>query len=423
MLKNKMLLGSAFYSVGNMAGAGLNMLYQFILMLFLVSDDYGIIQPLLQFVGLLVLPVAAYQYALTKHFGDSSEEAIKYESILNFRKMILLSIGISILWFALTPFMQKQFHVDNTPIFVFLLISLLLQVIQAPFVSRLQAEKEFFVAGLTQLIQGVVRMSVGLLIVWKLPNIFGAMLGVIISNISLIFGNMYLYLGSVFQKIPSDFSPKPISLKLLFVSLGSVGLFSLLIYSDTVLVRSIHPELSGIFASSNLLGKGMIFLTAGISFVVLPLMAEQLHDMKKALWIGFACLLTLVLMYIGFFMIVDEYLGQFLFGKEPLILEGFKQYFTFYNLMFLPYPLIYYFLNYYLVKESTFYPILLLISNIILFYGILSYGKTIDNIIITLGSVGYGTLLIVLVHSIFTREKGSVHEEQVDESQIEKSSI
>ncbi|MGL4387837.1 MAG: hypothetical protein ACRCTJ_00380, partial [Brevinema sp.] len=386
MSKNKMLLSSAFYSVGNMTGAGLNMLYQFILMLFLTGDEYGIIQPLLQFIGLLALPIAAYQYALTKHFGDLDEKSIQYESIINFRKMLILSVAIIILWFILTPIMQKQFHVSSYVIFIFLLVSLIIQVIQAPFISRLQAEKQFFVAGLTHMIQGIVRMSVGLFIVWKMPNIFGAILGVIVSNIALIYGNMFLYIKSIFQKIPSNFSPKPLSVRLLFVSLGSVGLFSLLIYSDTVLVRSLLPDLSGIFSSSNLLGKGMIFLTAGISFVILPFMAEQLHDIKKALWIGFFCLLILVVCYIGFFMLIAGVLGQFLFGKEPLILAGFQKYFTYYNLMFLPYPLIFYFLNYYLVKESIFYPILLLISNIVLYFGIIFYGQTLGIIILVVGS-------------------------------------
>ncbi|MGL4561972.1 MAG: lipopolysaccharide biosynthesis protein [Brevinema sp.] len=420
VLYKKTLMGSAFYSIGNMAGAGLNMLYQFILMLFLTGEEYGVIQPLLQFIGLLVLPSAAYQYALTKHYSKLDSQTICYESLIIFRRMIVLGIAISVMWILLIPTMKNFFHVEDSNIFVLLLISLLLQIIQTPFISRLQAEKEFFVAGMTQMGQGIVRMTLGLVILSLLPNIWGAILGVIISNISLIYGNMFLYIKSLFQKIPSNFQAKPISFKLLFVSLGSVGLFSLLIYSDTVLVRSILPEFSGVFASSNLLGKGMIFLTAGISFVILPFMAEQLHDIKKALWIGFFCLLTLILLYVGFFMIVGPFLGHFLFKNEPIILAGFDKYLTYYNIMFIPYPLIYYFLNYYLVKENIFYPILLALSNIILYIGIVCYGNTLDIIILIIGVVGYSTLCCVLIHSLYTQNDGNVHEEQIDESQIEK---
>jgi len=415
----KIVMGSAFYSIGNMIGAGLNMIYQFVLMLFLTSSDYGIIQPLLQFIGLLLLPLTAYQYALTKHYSSISKIYLEEELIYIFKKMITLGVYIGIAWVLLIPIFKIVFHIDDPIIFLLLLISLLIQIPQTPFISRMQAENKFFAAGIAQIVQGVTRISLGVICVWKIPNLWGAMIGILISNLAFVFGNMFIYRKTIYKKNSANFTFHPFSLRLLFVSLGSVGLFSLLIYSDTVLVRSLLPTESALFASSNLLGKGMIFLTASVSFIILPLMATKVHNMKKALWIGFASLVILSIAYIIFFMIVSPYLAKFLFKNDLSIMVGFQKWMPYYNMAFLPYPIIYYFLNYYLVKESTFYPIILGLGVISLYTGIFNFHENIQEIINVIGVIGYILLFVVITHSIISRDQGLIHSEQVDESAIE----
>ncbi|MGL4676803.1 MAG: hypothetical protein ACRCWI_03950 [Brevinema sp.] len=417
MKKNNILFSSAFYSVGNMAGAGLNMLYQFILMIFISIEDYGIIQPLLQFVGLLLLPVSAYQFALTKHFSEI--EDLFEESSYLAHQLNYFVCGLSIVWLLLIPVLKKVFHVDDDLIFILLFFSLLLNTIQVPYICRLQVEKKFFMAGLAQIIQGVIRIFFGVLCVWFFPTIWGAMFGVLISNFAFVLGNTFEYRKDILKKKCQNYTPKKISLKLLFVSLGSVGMFSLLMYSDTVLVRALLPQESALFASANLLGKGMVFLTAGISFVVLPLMADKLGYSKNSLWLGFVCLLVLVGLYAGFFYVTAPFLEVFLFSNEPSILGKFQKFMPYYNLMFIPYPLIYYFLNYYLVKENFFYPCLLLIGVGMLYGGIFYFHSSIYMITNTIGVVGYILLGIVMLHAIISKDKGQIHEEYIDEHSID----
>ncbi|MGL5956201.1 MAG: hypothetical protein ACRC0X_06300 [Brevinema sp.] len=417
MNKNNILFSSVFYSLGNMVGAGLNMLYQFVLMIFISIEDYGVIQPLLQFVGLLLLPVSAYQFALTKHFSEI-DNLFEESSCLS-RKLNYFVCGLSIVWLLLIPTFKKVFHVDDNLIFISLFVSLLLNTVQVPYICRLQAEKKFFTAGLAQIIQGITRIFLGVLCVWFFPTIWGAMLGVIVSNIAFVLGNTFEYRTDIFKRSSCNYTPKKLSLKLLFVSLGSVGMFSLLMYSDTVLVRALLPSDSALFASSNLLGKGMIFLTAGISFVVLPLMADKLGYSKKSLWIGFTCLLVLVACYVGFFYFTAPFLEILLFKGEPSIVGQFQKFMPYYNMMFIPYPLIYYFLNYYLVKENFFYPCLLLIGVGMLYGGIFYFHRNIYMITNVIGVVGYVLLVIVILHSIFSKDKGQIHEEYIDEHAVE----
>ncbi len=413
------LLGSAFYSIGNMVGAGLNMMFQFILIIFLTTNDYGIIQPLLQFVGLLILPMSAYQFALTKHYANMTAEELEQESLYTASNINKLSVIFTVIWLLVIPIFKKVFHINDTLIFVLLFFSLLMNMLQMPYVCRLQAEKKFFKAGLAQIIQGCTRISFGVICVWLYPTIWGAMYGILISNVAFIFGNIFEYKKEVFKSVDCNFIPKNFSLRLLFVSLGSVGLFSLLIYSDTVLVRILRPEDSALFSSANLLGKGMIFLTAGISFVILPLMASSLKESKKSLWIGFGCLLILVLSYVGFFFLSAPFLAQILFKNEPQIFTYFQTFMPYYNLMFIPYPLIYYFLNYYLVQENPFYPYLLAIGVAGLYSGIAYKHETIYEITNIIGLVGYTLLSIVILHALISKDKGIIHEEQIDESSIE----
>ena len=120
----KFLLGSAFYSVGNMVGAGLNLMFQFVLIMFLTIDDYGIIQPLLQFVGLLILPMSAYQFALTKHYSNMSEKELAQESLYTASKINKISIILTGIWLLLIPIFKNVFHIDDTYIFVLLFFSL-----------------------------------------------------------------------------------------------------------------------------------------------------------------------------------------------------------------------------------------------------------------------------------------------------------
>ena len=415
----KFLLGSAFYSVGNMVGAGLNMVFQFILIMFLTINEYGIIQPLLQFVGLLILPLSAYQFALTKHYSNMSDEELAQESLYTASKINKISIILTGIWLLLIPVFKNVFHIDDTYIFVLLFFSLLMNTLQIPYVCRLQAEKKFFMAGFAQILQGCTRISLGVICVWIYPTIWGAMYGILLSNVAFVLGNVFEYKKEVFKSVDRTFIPKKFSLRLLFVSLGSVGLFSLLIYSDTVLVRMLSPGDSALFSSSNLLGKGMIFLTTGISFVILPLMASSVKGSKKSLWIGFACLVILVLAYAMFFFITAPFLAQILFKDEPQIFTHFQTFMPYYNLMFIPYPLIYYFLNYYLVKESSFYPYLLAVGVGLLYGGIAYHHGTIYEITNVIGLVGYSLLVIVIAHALISKDKGSIHEEQIDESSIE----
>ncbi|MGL5254483.1 MAG: oligosaccharide flippase family protein [Brevinema sp.] len=399
-IKRKLMVGSAFYSIGNMGGAGLNMLYQFVIIVFLSTSDYGIVQPLLQFVGLFQLPVMAYQYALTKHLSALSPEHIEKEMPYIIRIILIVEIIVAIFWMGSIPLFKSIFHVSDTVIFILAGFSLLLNIPQTPYISRLQAEHRFVTAGLTQAIQGVTRITLGLVIVKFIPNVTGALLGVLISNVAYTLGNTIPYIKHWFERRDKTYKPHPFSLRSLFISLGSVGLFSFLTYSDTILVRSFLPDQSGLFASSNLLGKGMLFLCQGVSFAVLPLMANKLHDSTKALWVGLAFLIVLMLGYMGFFYFTAPFLGAILFAKDAVIQKGFQQLMPVYNMVFFPYPIVYYFLNYYLVKESRFYPILLGIGVTFLYAGLSIWHNSLTQVNIVIATIGYSLLVAVLIHAL-----------------------
>ncbi|MGL5722178.1 MAG: hypothetical protein ACRCY4_07260 [Brevinema sp.] len=398
--KRKLMIGSAIYSIGNMGGAGLNMLYQFVIIIFLSTSDYGIVQPLLQFVGLFQLPVLAYQYALTKHLSALPPEQIEKEMPYIIRTILIVELVVAVLWMGSIPLFRVIFHVPDTILFVLVGFSLLLNIPQTPYLSRLQAEHKFIAAGVVQGMQGFVRMTIGLVIVRFVPNAMGAIIGVLVSNIAYTLGNTLPYARHWFERRDKSYQPHPFSLRSLFISLGSVGLFSFLTYSDTVLVRSFLPHQSALFASSNLLGKGMLFLCQGVSFAVLPLMANKLHDTFKALWVGLGFLVVLMVMYMGFFYFTAPILGGILFAKDVEIQQGFLQLMPIYNLAFFPYPIVYYFLNYYLVKESRFYPILLGIGVASLYTGLAIWHDNITQVNTVIAVIGYSLLVAVLIHAL-----------------------
>ncbi len=366
---------------------------------------------MLQFVGLLILPVTAYQFALTKHYGEVAPEYMDDEFIYRCNQIYKICVLISVLWVALIPVFKNIFHISETWIFMMLLISLLLNTVQVPFICRLQADKNFFIAGIAQIAQGVARMTLGLLCVIVYPNVMGALLGVIISNIVFVLGNSYTSDYFALQRNHhKEFKPSRLSANLLFVALGSVGLFSLLVYSDTVLVRILLPSESAAYSSSNLLGKGMIFLTSGISFAVLPLMANRIENKTQAMLIGFGCLIVLVLAYAGFFYLTAPILQNVLFRNDTLIGDVFRTFMPFYNLMFIPYPLVYYFINYYLVKESHFYTAILLFGVLAQYALVFLFHDSIKTIAMIVGGIGYLLLLIVVAHSLGFKEKNQIEE-------------
>lgn len=66
-----------------------------------------------------------------------------------------------------------------------------------------------------------------------------------------------------------------------------------------------------------------------------------------------------------------------------------------------------------------FYPCLLGIGTLFLYTGIFYLHDNIYSISNVIGSVGYLLLFIVIIHSLVSKDKGSIHEEQIDESSIE----
>ena len=328
-MPKKLILGSAFYSTSSMLTAILYLLYQFIMMFFLDIDDYGIIQPLLQFVGLLILPINAFQFSLTKYFSSMSNNTLHLEGQFFVRILTTIAIIIFILWSLLIPVFQSIFHTNNLSILVLLGVSLALQIIPIPYTSLLQAENRFFSAGMIQIVHSVIRVIAGWVILSQSSTMIGAMLGIIISNIVFLLGSGYPYINSVISNLLSQesisYKIKNFPYKVLWISLGSVGLFSLLVYSDSVLVRSLLPNESALFSSASLFGKGSIFLATAISFIVLPLMSKKTHDSKIALWYGCIFLLVLVIMYCVFFWITAPLIAKILFKNEITIAIRFQK--------------------------------------------------------------------------------------------------
>lgn len=378
-----------------------------------IPEQFGEVYPLTSSLFLFIsLPAMAFQYAITDEFSGILHQAnlpkLKsvFRDVLKF--VLIYDVLISVILIALIPLLQNMLHIHAVFPFLIIISAGFLASFQAPFYSMIQSRERFLQTGIAQILSIVLKFGVGIsLVVWT-SNYFGVLWGVFAGSSSLFLILLFDFLRfkdfrSAQSTDESHFNRKAFW-KTLFYALISYGSLQLINYSDTLFVRHFLETQSDLYSAVNVLGKASYFLATAFAFVLLPFMSKEKENIQKRNREGLILLSVFLVAYAGVLLVFGKFISGFLFqGNYP----GMENLLGIYGVVFLPYAMMTYLVNYYFVSKNKLYAFTLLGGVVLQFIGFYFFHESLRQVALVVGIIGYSLLGLLIVDSALLKKKRS----------------
>ncbi len=297
------------------------------------------------------------------------------------RKSFAIASTLLVLTLILSPVFSRFLNVELKSIFVvpfFLFFSLLSLVLRA----FLQGILKFNQMVVSLNVELLLRLILGVLLVYLGFSVFGAVLGIVISGIIGFFITLYFLKGYTFfskdKKININREIFSYTLPAFIFSLTSTSFLT----TDILLAKHfIGPHDAGIYASLSTLGRIILFGTAPIGAVMFPMISKKFSRGQKYLGIFFvSLLLTFVasIVVLVFYKFLPDVAIKTLYGNGFL---GGDKYLIWFGLFAAIYSLTSLICSFYLSINKVKVVILPLIFSIFQIIGIFIFHDSILTII------------------------------------------
>ncbi len=299
----------------------LNYFFQFSMARMLGPADYGVLAVLMSIIYIFSIPTEAIQNVITRYtsiFNRKKEFGkIKFMLFKSLRKSFFASLLLFLLFLPLSYFLSIFLKID---FLVFAYLGLVIFFFFSLPIVRgvLQGEKKFSSLGVNLILDGLVKVSAAVSLVFLGWKVYGAISAILIGSL-IAFLTAFFSLKDVLkvQKTGEEFKGIYFYSMPFFVSALSIFLiFSL----DVIFARRFFPpEIAGKYAVAAMLGRIIFFGTFAISKAMFPIASEK-HDsgdrnsylLKKSLKIvGILSFLILL-----FYLFLPEIVISILFGSQ-----------------------------------------------------------------------------------------------------------
>ena len=348
--------------------------YHFFVGRVLGPSAYGVLGTLLTILYVINVPFNTIQTTISKFTtnlkANNEINSVNYLLRSSLKKILIYSSIVFLIYIALSRVIADFLNItDITPVILIgtLVVFALLLAVTWGVIQGLQMFKPL---GYNMIVQGFIKLGLGVLLVLFGLGVNGAVIAIALSFL-LPFLLTLFALKKYFSKGEKKYNTKDIfhySIPVLIAMMSITLLFSL----DVFLVKHYFSDIeSGYYAALAMLGKVIYFGSISIVYVMFPKVVE-LNTKKmpskgillKSLGIVFAfCGLATI-----FYFIFPRFTVNLLFGKEFLsVVPLLGKFAIFMGLLSLIYVLIFYNLS---VHKKSFIYILIFfnIMEIVLFY-------------------------------------------------------
>jgi len=261
-----------------------------------------------------------------KELIDSSEQKIQVFCYLR-RFSLLIGSIFCIIGLFLSPFLTKILNISSYFHIWIVCLCWLIMFILSVERGFLQAKEEFGLHAISVSIELTFRLISAFILLYLGFKVIGAIsssfIGLLIALIFLFFINKNIFGLS-----------KKVSLKSIISTAMYISPASLIIYADSLFIRKIFdPYYAGIFASTSILGKGIIGFCTSCFSVFFPKFVKLRFSNFKNFFIRsflFVCIFYLAVE--ALFLFFGKIIFLSLFGKE--FFEGTKYLCTYINFTF-----------------------------------------------------------------------------------------
>ncbi len=254
-----------------------NWLYHIVMSRALGTAEYGGLSALLGLLLLFSVPVHAVQMGVSAFVARGSAERAVLGSGLAFwvRAALVFGLAAAAALIFLSPWLSGVLGLaSSAPIVVAAIVLLPWSVL--PFLRGwLQGHQRPAELGASLVVEGLLKLAVGILLVRGGMGQLGAIAGVSLGGLGALLLTLPA-LGWARVEIPQRADAFGSLVVSIYPYLLAVGSFSILTQADVVLVKAIFPpHEAGLYAAASTAGKVILYITAPLSMVILPEMVRR----------------------------------------------------------------------------------------------------------------------------------------------------
>ena len=418
IVSSRLLFSSTIISIVTAAEGAINFLYTMFIGRMLGQDMFGKYFPLIALLLIVTIPGQALQMIFSADISAlihnrkrrELRDYLKKVFIIIFSLIIFVAFALGLALPALRVYMDIM---DDRPFFILLMMAAL-NLFAVPFQSLIQSREDYTKYIIYRLTAVISKFVFGVGFVYLSLSYLGALGGFMLSlfiGAAFLSTDFYFYIKRIKAMTDEDknTAPKFISLgKILrsfFTGFLSVAAFQLIINMDSILVRHYLEKWTGIYSMAKQFGWASFFIANSISFVMLPFMSKDRENLARSNLKGFLFLSLILVSFCAFLALISRFLSDVIFAGR---FQGMENILPLYSFMFLPYALISFVINYYIISQKLFYSIAIFAGVLLQYLGIVLFHKNLLDVCIVIGSVGYTVLAILMLDSLLLHKRKKV---------------
>jgi len=282
-----LIAGSSIVFIGSFIGNVLSYFFNLSMLRLLPVADYGLLTSLtslLALIGILQLSlVGIFAKFSATYKAKKDEEGFAFLINSGIRFAVFASLLLLLILLLLSPLLMTLTKSDDIILIFLASISVSVALIFAFPVGILQGELKFWKISFLNILSPVIKIIVGVALVYIGYSVTGALLGVFTAALIPLFLGIYIIKKEHPRKNVKKVDTgvflnefKSYSARFLLASIA----ISVITNADILLVRGFfEPVVSGQYAALSLMGKAIFYLTSPIFFVFFPLIAQK--DAKR----------------------------------------------------------------------------------------------------------------------------------------------
>ena len=277
--------GSAIVFIGSNAANLFHFLFNFFMVRNLTPASFGDISALISLIALSTTPASATVPMIINfaaRFYAKNEMAHIRGLFFKLSKVLYsIGIGIFICFIIFSSWIGAFFNIHSPVLLYITGFIVFIGYISTTHSGLLQAKLAFTFISVTNLIGSVIKVFLGIFLVFLGFGAIGAMIAYALTS-AISYFISFIQLPFIFDK---KIKSEPISfMKLLsYGGPAAIAMYTLtsFVTTDILLVKHFfNPQQAGIYAVISLAGKVIFFFTAPIATVLFPLVAQK-HEKKE----------------------------------------------------------------------------------------------------------------------------------------------
>lgn len=299
-----------------------NYTYHLVMGRVLGPADYGVLASIYSILYLVSIIPSSASVAIVKFISSAKSEREVYSTYKSISKLIFnIALICSVIILLSSPLIATFLHIANFWIITLISPILFLSLIALVNQSTSQGLLKFTGLVMPNFVSAVVKLVLGLALVFAGWSVFGATFAVVIGAILSYFYSLWFIKRNLKPTVLVDFDLKPFlkySAPVLFQAFAFTSLFT----TDVILVKHFFPPFeAGIYAALSTLGKIIFFAVSPIAATMFPIVAGRKsrgEKYGKVFLASFGVTLTVSVIVVLFYWLFPNIAIGVLYGKAYL---------------------------------------------------------------------------------------------------------